>query len=257
MNPQQPVAVAHGIADYYATLLPVHGMTGLVAKVCLLCALIVVAGGNRKPGFQLLAWVFAAQFLSAAYLSLGEPGGFAVTIGSLVGALCAGYSAVNFEGEWRVLPASGWKRWAVLAAYLWAFWYPVWTLHEGVGGAVRSLFLSPMSAIPGPTIVAGLALAFASWPNTPRLFGWGIVSAGIIIGGAELFGGAWSGGLLLAGAIGLAVPMFQRGVQAGVLEDDRPPVEEAAREKELKRLKKVFDQDKPPDGGGGRTWDIK
>lgn len=257
MNPQQPIATAHNVADYYGTLLSVHGVTGLVAKVCLLCALILVANGNRKPGFQLLAWVFAAQFASAAYLSLGESGATAVTIGCLVGALSAAFAAVKFEGEWSVLPAAGWKRWAVLGAYLWAFWYPVWSLHPGVGGAVRSLFLSPMSAIPGPTIVAGLALAFASWPNTPRLFGWGTATAGVVVGGAEVLAGAWSGALLAGGAIGLAVLMIRRGVEAGVLEDDRPPAEEAARERELKRLKQVFDQDKPPDGGGGRTWNIK
>lgn len=247
------------IVTYYNYTLGMHPYTGLVAKVCLLCALILVAQGNRKPGHQLLAAVFAFQFLSVGYLALGGAGALAVAAGSLVGACCAGFVALRPEGAWRILPATGWQRWAALAGYLWAFWYPVWSRHGGMEGALRSIFFSPMAVLPGPTIVAGLTLALASWPNTPRLFAWGMVSSAVIIGGAELFAGAHSSLVPLAAAGGLASLLLRAGVAAGPLEDERPPVDEAARERELARLRQVLERDKPPtDGGGGtRTWNIK
>jgi len=243
------MAAAPGLDFFYSQIGVVHGLSGFVGKIALGSALALVHAGVRKPGQQIFGAVIAIQFLAAAWtlfdVSTGptapKGSGFAaigIAATSLVLAILFGVCVAKPEGEWSTKSIAGWKNGVGALALLWAFYYPEFTR-----GAFRPILMSPTGALPQPTLVAALVVAWLSMPNPPRLAAWGLVGGGIVVGAIDATHGVPSSLVLvaLAGLLGFDLVKSVAG-SGGVLEDDVPPVET---ERKLRLKREVVEKTEP------------
>ncbi|MCB2154345.1 hypothetical protein KQI84_05625 [bacterium] len=241
------------LVQYYEILTRLQGWTGLIAKVCLASILAAIAGGNRRPGQQLLSVVFGVLFFRI-FLSLfirNEQGAFNVSPAMLPMAVPAFVLALVFaitvfkpEGEWVVLHPVPWRRWLGFLLLAWAFYFPVHSDSE-----LGAILFSPMGVIPGPALLAAGTVAWLSIPNTPRLAGWALALALIYYGIMEMVAGIGSSAVMLLLGLGLGGELIFNTMKAGgILEDDVPPVDRKTRRPTREQKEKGKEQ---------RTWKLK
>lgn len=227
------MAASPGLDFFYAQIGVVHGFTGIVGKVALGSAIALVHAGLRKPGQQLLGGVIAFQLLVAAWTlfdvatapaapkGAGLPA-VGVSAASLVVAVLFGICAFRPEGLWSTKSAAGWKNGIGALAIAWAFYYPEFTR-----GWVRPILLSPTGALPQPTLLVAVVLAWLSMPNAPRLAAWGAAAGAAVVGIVDAVNGVPSSLVLVAVAAMIAVELARSVIKSGgVLEDDLAPVDE-------------------------------
>ncbi|MBI5155623.1 hypothetical protein HZA57_10340 [Candidatus Poribacteria bacterium] len=221
------------LAGYYGQVAQIHGLSAIPAKVCLLAVMGAIAGGNKRPGQQLLTAVFAAQFAVGFWIAItaDTPAALPAGVICLVLALALGLTVLKPEGQWNVAPKESWRRWAAWIVLALAFWYPPFT-----DGWLRPLLFSPMAVLPQPVLLAAGAIAWGSLPNTPRLAGWSIALGLVAVGVLDMMAAAslWAWLSLLAGGI-LVWELYRCAVRSGgVIEDDIPPVDRAKARKARK-----------------------
>ncbi|MEQ8821073.1 MAG: hypothetical protein RLY93_12590 [Sumerlaeia bacterium] len=238
----------------YSHIATTHGLTGLFAKVTLLAVLGAVAGGNRKPGQQLLTLTFAAMFFVSffsltAWLPPGTQTPLIPSALMLTLALTFGIAAFKPEGEWAVKSPVGWKNALAYLALAFAFYYPVFRPERWIA----NLFLSPTGALPQPALLVAAVVTWQSAPNAPRLAGWAASVGALILGAVDVFLFGLMSSTVLIAAGGLAIFSLIRGTvkAGGILEDDIPPKDIAraqTRKAVVKKKSKELEE---------RRWNLK
>lgn len=224
---------------HYYDVIAVHGLSGLVAKLCLAGGLALVFLGNRRPGQQLLSAIIAVQGLAAFFTFWDVPVMRPVAIVGVLIAACAGMQALQPEGQWHIRTESGWRRWAVIFLLLWTWVLPTFLVSYGPGSILKALFFSPTGVFPHAIAYVLLALVIASQADSPRLPSWAGVAAAIILGLFDIISGRlWSSSVLLIGAAAAGHTLYRNVARVGVLEDDEPISDQQAREQSKRRWKR-------------------
>ncbi len=220
---------------FYTQLAVVHGASGFVGKIALICVLLLIHKRVRKPGEQLFAGVVCAQLAIAAWTlvsaatddAVRSPGKapIGIAVASLVVAVCFGISLARPEGEWSTKTRANWKNAVGLAAIAFALYYPMFTR-----GWIRPAFFSPTGVLPQPTLIVAATVAWLSMPNAPRIAGWAAGLGALVVGGIDVLNDIAAGWVLLGLAALTGWELVQSTRAAGgVLDDDEPPVDRERR----------------------------
>ena len=244
---------AQTLLQHYHRVSEVHALTGFVSKVGVGSCLLLMTRAEGPGIRRLIPMVIAAQAFVFAMIDVGSVS-WAVAVGGLVLGFCSAYVAFDPEGSWEVLPKAGKARGIAFAIYVWAFWFPVFILPRDVLPVLFAPFKSAMGALPQPTLLIALVLAWSSWPNTPRLFGWAAVAASLIIGIADLCTGVWSSALVVVLALYVGKMMMPSAANSNWVNDDRPPADVKTEKKKEKQSKRAIDEAK---GGTEKVWKLK
>jgi len=242
------------LLGHYVTMAALHGWTGFVGKVALLACLMLLSRIRGEAPVKLVSMVIAAQCAAFALLVLGEQ--IELLLVAMAGILLGASALIVVakpEGALRAFPEKGsMAKLVVFLAWVWAFWYPVYNYPRTPFEIIGAIFYSPTGAIPHPTLLAALILAWSSWPNTPRLFGWAAVVSSLLVGITDaVLADLPHSIVLILGAALVAIKMLSSAVKVGVTEDDLPPVD-----KVRATPKKKKEPAGEPDGPR-RVWKLK
>ncbi len=206
--------------SYIATVL--HPWLAFLHHIGFGVALGLVFSGNRKPGYRLMTLVLASMAFSVIYGAQNRGLTF-VSVGFFVLLVCLLHEAWRPQTDWRIHRSRPrWMRRLGIFALVWAWCYPAY---------FKPLWMLPVAAplgvLPGPTLLALLALLMLAFPQTNRLLHWAAVIAAVLYGG---LGVVWLWNwvdlpLLVIAGISLRELIHSVRESGGIFEDDLPPSE--------------------------------
>jgi hypothetical protein len=183
----------------------------------------LVLQGNRQPGRTLMTLSFASMSFSVFYVGLSAELTF-VAIAFLVLLFCLIYDSVHPLTDWgKGNHHPLWFRRVAWAMLLWAWFYPK---HLPAWWAAP--IASPLGVLPGPTLLALLAMLGLAFPQSNRLVHWAAAGLGLLWGLFSVIApGGWMDFPLLIVAAYTTWKLW-KSVQAagGIAEDDWTPSEQ-------------------------------
>lgn len=247
------------LIEYYDYIVVLQQPTSVVMKLSVLAGLVLMA---REPGAlarQLLTLIFAAHFLSAAFLSMGGGGGTRIImLLSFALAVICGVAALKGPPDWRVMPEGETASIATVFGYFLLITFPFWPMLDGV---FRSLVFSPMGILPHQTVGVLLLLLALGGTRHRGALSLAAILMGLLTGLLDLI---WAygliGGLLLAGSIVTAFRVYPRELRAIVLSPEEPV--SADKEPDRPRARRSEEEapqsrsETPKKKTGNRKWDL-
>lgn len=203
------------IADMFIPLAIVHRLTFALTAA-------VVLRGNRNPGRRLLSLAFASMAFSVFY-TMQSADFLLLAAGFFVLVCCLLYDAYQPMTAWGPgAHLSSWARklaWVILA---WAVCDPRYSRP-----AWLSPLISPFGVLPGPALLALLAMLWLAFPQTNRLVHWAAALLGLLTAIRELWLFRSFFDIPLLAFSGLTLYGLSRAVHqsGGATEDDLTPQE--------------------------------
>lgn len=208
--------------EVYLRLASLFAPLAVMHRFSLALAIALVFRGGRVTGARIMSMVFASMAFSVFYAQQSVDVMLTAAV-FFVLMLCLFFDAYQPLTAWgKGKHLAQWARITAWALFAWALCDPRYTRPYWI-----SPLTSPLGILPGPTLLALLAMLWLAFPQTNRLVHWAAALAGVLTSIRELvvFKSFFDVPLLIFSFVtiyGLLRSVRQSG---GALEDDLSPKE--------------------------------